>query len=364
MTARPILFVHSSDELYGSDRMVLRILTALSPADRARAVVWLPTDFDHPQRPLCHELSRLGVDVEHRELPIVRRSYLTAPGLTGLARRRLGVARAVRAVDPELVVLTTSACLPVAGAVPPTSRVALYLQEVWQGPEARVLGLLAARAGRIVAVSQAARQSLPPALRPRCVVVPNSTPDPGECVPPAWGPAPLRFLVASRWSPRKGLEQLLTAWARAGEPGTLLVAGGPPDTGPAVDVPGLVAHLGLQDSVEVLGEVPDLGAVLSAADVAVIPSVQPESFGLVAIEAFARARPVVASDAGGTGETVTPGTGWLVPPGDVAALAERLASLDRRTVSSAGRRARARYETHYAPAVFDDAVRRALGLAA
>ena len=64
-----------------------------------------------------------------------------------------------------------------------------------------------------------------------------------------------------------------------------------------------------------------------AADVTVLPS-HYESFGMVALEAMACGSPVVASRVGGLTTTVRDGvTGFLVPEGDVAALAGRLDTL-------------------------------------
>jgi len=61
------------------------------------------------------------------------------------------------------------------------------------------------------------------------------------------------------------------------------------------------------------------------ADVAVSASIEPEGFGRVAAEAQAMGRPVIATDHGGSRETVLAGrTGWLVPPGDADALAGAL----------------------------------------
>jgi glycosyltransferase involved in cell wall biosynthesis len=58
------------------------------------------------------------------------------------------------------------------------------------------------------------------------------------------------------------------------------------------------------------------------ADVVVSASRDPEGFGRIAVEAQAMGRPVVATDHGGSRETIVPGvTGWLVPPRDPAALA-------------------------------------------
>ena len=45
-----------------------------------------------------------------------------------------------------------------------------------------------------------------------------------------------------------------------------------------------------------VGEVADIAPHLAAADVLVLPSDEPEPFGLVVIEAFSLSRPVVASD--------------------------------------------------------------------
>jgi len=66
----------------------------------------------------------------------------------------------------------------------------------------------------------------------------------------------------------------------------------------------------------------DITAAYALADVVVSASTDPEGFGRTIVEAQAMGRPVIATDHGGARETVVPGsTGWLVPPGDAAALA-------------------------------------------
>lgn len=83
-----------------------------------------------------------------------------------------------------------------------------------------------------------------------------------------------------------------------------------------------------QQEVELLGHVPADGipALLRSAALAVVPSYG-EPFGMTVLEAMAAGRAVVATDAGGPHHLVVPGTGRLVPVGDVGALADAIASL-------------------------------------
>jgi len=105
----------------------------------------------------------------------------------------------------------------------------------------------------------------------------------------------------------------------------------------------LVASLGLQSRVSILPFTTDVGPIWRGSDLAVVPSTEPESFGLVAIEAMACGLPVVASAHGGLLDIVEPEvTGLLVPPCDEAALADALARLagdtvTRRRMGEAGR---------------------------
>jgi glycosyltransferase involved in cell wall biosynthesis len=85
----------------------------------------------------------------------------------------------------------------------------------------------------------------------------------------------------------------------------------------------------INPQAELLGRVPDheLERLYSQARAVLVPAV--EEFGIVAVEAQAAGRPVVAFDGGGARETVVGGeTGVLVPAGDVDALAEALREVD------------------------------------
>jgi len=81
----------------------------------------------------------------------------------------------------------------------------------------------------------------------------------------------------------------------------------------------------------------------------VVPSLWPEPAGLVALEAMAHGRPVIAAAHGGLPEVVGEEGGLLVPPGNVAALA---AALDRlaneyETASRIGQAGQRRIGQHF-----------------
>jgi D-inositol-3-phosphate glycosyltransferase len=109
----------------------------------------------------------------------------------------------------------------------------------------------------------------------------------------------------------------------------LVLVGGPsgPDPGTQVErLRRLARRAGIADRVRFLPPVPhdDLGSLYAAADVVLMPS-RSESFGLVALEAQASGVPVIASAVGGLRYVVADGeSGYLVPPGDHRALADRL----------------------------------------
>lgn len=84
-----------------------------------------------------------------------------------------------------------------------------------------------------------------------------------------------------------------------------------------------VTQLDLAAITHIPGHCSDMPAAFMLADVIVTPSIEPEAFGRVAVEAQAMGKPVVASRLGAQTETVVDGvTGFLFPPGDAAALAQ------------------------------------------
>jgi D-inositol-3-phosphate glycosyltransferase len=148
-----------------------------------------------------------------------------------------------------------------------------------------------------------------------------------------WRSSGPMLLFVGRIQPLKGLDVAVAALAALDDRrAQLAVVGGPsgPD-GPAelASVLELAVDLGVRDRIRFVAPQPHhlLSSWYRAADVVLVPS-RSESFGLVALEAAACGRPVVASDVGGLRTIVERGrTGYLVEGRDPEAYAARVALL-------------------------------------
>jgi glycosyltransferase involved in cell wall biosynthesis len=217
-----------------------------------------------------------------------------------------------------------------------------------------------------------AAQGVPPG---RMRVVP-----PGRDVAAAAGPPPgdLRrgrraaFLCVGNWVARKGILELLAAFARLPQEAATLHLAGSDRTEPAyaVRVRERLALPDLAGRVVVHGALPVEGvaALYAAADAFVLPSLR-EPYGTVYGEAMAYGLPVVGWRAGNLPYLATDGEeGLVVEPGDLSGLCRallRLAEdepLRRRLGESARKRALARPTWDETAALFFAAVRTAVGI--
>jgi glycosyltransferase involved in cell wall biosynthesis len=93
-----------------------------------------------------------------------------------------------------------------------------------------------------------------------------------------------------------------------------------------IELEQLIAAKGLGARVRLVPHCTDMSAAYSLSALAVAPSLSPEGFGRVPVEAAAMGVPAIASAIGGFTETIASGeTGWLVPPNDPAGLAAAIA---------------------------------------
>jgi glycosyltransferase involved in cell wall biosynthesis len=108
---------------------------------------------------------------------------------------------------------------------------------------------------------------------------------------------------------------------------------------------------GLEGSIRIVDHCTDMAAAYMLATIVVSASTDPEGFGRIAVEAQAMGRPCVATDHGGSRETIRRGeTGWLVRPGDADSLSQAIAealALDPLQRAVLGTRAMAHVAQHF-----------------
>ena len=127
-----------------------------------------------------------------------------------------------------------------------------------------------------------------------------------------------------RW---KGHEILIEALAKIGRRDLccLLVGFDQEHVRYRAELEKLIRYKGLDGMIHWVGYCTDMPAAYMLADVVISASTEPEAFGRVVVEAQAMGRPVIATDHGGSCETIVHGkTGCLVPPRDPDALAQAL----------------------------------------
>lgn len=162
---------------------------------------------------------------------------------------------------------------------------------------------------------------------------------------------PLRILFVGNVIGRKGLHELVAALALLSRENWHLSVVGSLDVEPAYArrIRQQVQSGGLGDRITLHGAVSrsTLQEQLRISHLLAVPSY--EGFGIVYLEAMAFGLPVLASTMGAAGEIVTQDVdGWLVAPGDLRELSQRIAVLvrDRDRLLSMAQAARARYDRH------------------
>lgn len=312
------------------------------PFHRPHLAFAVPGDLDTPtggygyDRRIIRELRRLGWRVDVVDIGNGFPFPTTAQRASALA-----TLSTVPAGRPTVLDGLAFGALPEAGALcSRTPLIALVHQPLALDPgldatqadtfrESERAALAAA--ARVVVTSQATARIVIADydVSPRCLSVVRPGNDP---VPPARGNTDgvVRLLSIGSVVPVKGYDLLIAALATlAGMPWRLTIAGDRtrnPAAAAQLDAD-IEAH-GLGDRIAVLGAVPPekIVELYLASDIFVLAS-RFEGYGMALAEAIGHGLPVVSTTAGAIPDTVPAGTGLLVPPNDVTALAQALRRL-------------------------------------
>lgn len=343
-----VLLVHHDADLYGADQSLLRTVRAMKTSPFTPIIV-LPHNG-----PLVPLLLAEGAEVHIGPVGKLTRQLMKPLALPWVAMDMLKSLRFMsRIVAGRPVALAyTNSVAALGGAL----WAALHrlprlwhVREIVVAPKVAVWGfpmMLQALGGWCVCNSNATRNwvmSQRPALGARSSVIWNGL----ETAQPPSAAAVQAFRQKLGYCPDHVVATLLgriNRWKGQTvliEAARLLDAGNYPDlrfliVGDVADgqhhfreaMLAQIQAAGLQDRVQWHPFTPEVDLVWAASDIALAPSIEPEPFGRVAIEAMAHKLPVVAAGHGGLSEIVQHGqTGLLVSPGSAPDLAQAISQL-------------------------------------
>jgi glycosyltransferase involved in cell wall biosynthesis len=367
-----LLSVQPVAERGGSDTGLLRLVRSL-PSDEFDCHLVMPGPS-----PLADEFVAAGATLHTIPMRRISTSYGAGEWAAYVGAWPVAVgriARLIRRLDVDVVHSNSLHSLYGWAAAAITRH-----PHVWHGREIVVQSAAALKLERFLARHFAVKvvcmsQAIADQLDPANVEVVRETVDPSEFRPDLAGrfrsaagiadEAPLVGAVG-RFDTWKGFDVLLDAFELAKErrPDLHLVVAGNEVRGKEQLAVGLSARAERLADVHWLGPRADVAELYADLDVFVLPSTEPEPYGIVVVEALASGTPVVVSDAGGVREIVdhaVPGSGTKVPPGDADVLADALVAVTPRTTAASVRSARPSLQPSSEMGRFAEIFRRVVG---
>lgn len=368
-----IAYFTPANDLYGSSRMLLNVVSCVQKAGRFNPLVCMPAG----PGPLKDELHNRGIPVVEMPVMQLTRSMLRSIKLFGLLAAYFRGRQIFKEKTAHLniVFIQSNTLATLFGAAIcrfSKHRHIFHVHEIVEHPRLAsrfFKGLLKGWSDHIIfnsiATSNYYTAGSAQVLQKSTTIV--------NCVPAPKRRSDRKELVAIRqkWfqdqqslqiigligrvNRLKGHQTLLRAFARLEErfPNARMVFVGSPPPGQDIylkEVKSTIRELKLDEKVKIMDFHPDVFPLFEAMDIITVPSTEAESFGLVAVEAMLAQKPVVASNIGGLPFIIDHGkTGLLCQPSDVHSLANQLKRLlgDPRLREELGHNARIQAETVY-----------------
>lgn len=327
-----IVFLHSSSELYGASKILLFVLEIVQKMGFSTVVI-LPGDG-----PLKEEMESMGIEVRIMNLGILRRKYFSPLGIINRGKRLLKAYQFLKELhqQEEIVLIYSNTLAVIIGAIFARRKQikhVWHIHEILPGPEFLIKFLarqLDQTTPQPLVVSEAVAQHWRPHLKLAQPKVIHNGMDYSSFIN---ANRDLRkqlgiqdhqrvIIMVGRINPGKGqffFLQMAQALIKSYPHTVFWMVGDPyPGYEPIQEeLHAFIEEHDLGEHVKDLGFRRDIPALLKASDIFVLPSILPDSFPTVILEAMAAGLPVVATDSGGAREMVVHGqTGFIIPMGD------------------------------------------------
>jgi glycosyltransferase involved in cell wall biosynthesis len=356
----PILFIHQGHELYGSDKVLLLNIKAYK--------VKYPDEIIHVIIPNTGSLSGLlqsmpGVEVQIRGIGVLRKYDLKRMKFMPLLRI-LCFFRLIPLIKQYKTIFINSTVIIdfIIAARFFNTPTYIHVHELPTGMAKPIFRhLLSHSRAELIFISEAVKQSFGKLKNLKQHVIWNGTrpvPEIQDAMPKEPN---FNLLLIGRINHWKGQPLLVEAVALLAETDKSRV-----QVTILGDVYGQQYHLKhqlnelivkhhLQNNIQIIPFTPTPELHYHRADVVIVPSLLPEPFGLVAIEAMSAGKPVIAANHGGLTEIVVHNeTGLLFEPGNPRALAEAITFViqNPRKMQQMGAAGKKRYQEYFTEEIY------------
>ena len=344
-----ILFIHQSAELYGSDKTLLLLLKNLDK-NKFKPVVLLPFDG-----PLKEALENENIEVVIAPVLKLYRKLFTPKNLVGFFKDIKAAFKIVNELHTKyqftLIYSNTLAVLfGILFAWKNNIKHLWHVHEIIEKPslfKKAFIGLLSLKCNtHIVYNSQATRLfwEVNNTIKNKGIVIHNgieinnlqcSSTEISEVRKKLFQAQPNEVVLAlvgriSRWKGQMILLEAFNDLVQKYRHIKLVFVGAPPPNQEKFqeDLEERITSFQLNDKVLIIPFQNEIHKIWQAIDIAVVPSTEPEPFGMVAMEAMLAHRPIVGSNHGGLTEIIVNNeTGFLVTPKSVQDLVIALEKL-------------------------------------
>ena len=331
-----ILFLHSSSELYGSDRSLLNLLKNID-RNKFKASVILPCEG-----PLVNEIKKIdNIDIIIKEIAVLRRKNLSIKGIFSYILEFVKSVKFLTSIIKknhiDIVYTNTSVVFP--GGI--TAKL-LGKKSIWHvreiinnNFERKIVSSIVNLFSDIIIANSKATGDAITNNKEKIRIVYNAVESTSNELIRQNDNSENEVVIGmagriNRWKGQKlfvdNAERILKSTDNV-----KFVIAGDVYTGEdqiLQDLKNYIKEKNITDKIEFLGQVEDMNEFYNNIDIFILPSIQPEPFGLVVIEAMDRAIPVIATNHGGPTEIIeNEEDGYLVDYRDCTEMSNRTLEL-------------------------------------
>ena len=329
-----VLFLHSSAEMYGSDRSLLNIVKFLDKKQYSITVV-LPCNG-----PLVNEINNIeGIQVRVFNIAILRRKDLSLKGLVRYCESFKKSCKYLKSIiyseNIDIVYTNTAVVFPGAIVAKKLKKKSVWhIREIIKNKyENMFVSYIVNKYSDVIVANSKATGEAITNNKNKLKIVYNGVAEQKYEKKITRTNENITIGMAGRINRWKGQKLFVDMAARVYKkcPSSHFLIAGDTYKGEEYLKNDLIKYIqekGLSSVVELTGRINNMNQFYQSLDIFVLPSIQPEPFGLVVIEAMEFGIPVIATNQGGPTEIIKDGvTGYLVSYSDCDEMTNRCISL-------------------------------------